>query len=101
MRRSTDALARPLRRPGSFPGPRSILRVWLITVAYGLVMLPVNHVLDTNYLFIAYKPLTPSLLDWLGPWPWYLLTLQPVIVVVMALCYLPFWWSDRRRAGAG
>jgi len=80
------------RRPGRWAVPR----VWGITVAYGLLVLPVNLALGTNYLYIAHKPPTPSLLDWLGPWPWYLLSLQPVIVLVLVLCQLPFLVASRR-----
>ncbi|MFW6108376.1 MAG: TIGR02206 family membrane protein [bacterium] len=79
------------------PVPRSLLRVWLITTTYAVVLLPVNYWLDTNYLYIAGKPLTPSLLDWLGPWPWYILSLQPIAVAVLVLCYLPFFVLDRLR----
>jgi len=78
------------------PTPWSIPRVWLITLVYGLFMLPVNYTLGTNFLYVTHKPLTISLLDCLGPWPWYLLTLQPVIGVVIFLCYLPFFVHDRR-----
>jgi len=81
---------------------RSVVRVWLITIAYALLILPLNFALGTNYLFIAHKPLTPSLLDLLGPWPWYLLALQPIVVAVLLLCYLPFFALDRRwRKAAG
>jgi hypothetical integral membrane protein (TIGR02206 family) len=79
------------------PVPRSLPRVWLITTTYGLLILPVNVWLGTNYLYIAGKPLTPSLLDWLGPWPWYILSLQPIVVAVILVCYLPFFVLDRRR----
>lgn len=78
------------------PVPRSLPRVWLITTTYGLLVLPVNFWLETNYLYIAGKPLTPSVLDCLGPWPWYILSLQPIVVVVLVLCYLPFFVLDRR-----
>ncbi len=84
------------RRPTGW----SVLRVWLITNAYGLLMLPVNHALGTNYLFIMWKPATPSLLDIMGPWPYYLLVLDVVALLVMCLCYLPFFvldWRSKRR----
>ena len=77
------------------PVPRSVLRVWLVTMAYALVIFLVNLALGTNYLFIRHKPPTPSLLDLLGPWPWYLLALQPIVVAVLGLCYLPFLVRDR------
>ena len=77
------------------------MRVWLVTFAYAAIILAVNLALGTNFLFIARKPITPSLLDWLGPWPWYLLSLQPAVVVVMLLCYAPFWVRDRRSKHAG
>jgi len=80
------------------PTPWSIPRVWLITIAYGLLILPLNHLLGSNYLYIMRKPHTPSLLDLMGPWPWYLLTLLAVMIVVLCLCYLPFFVLDRREA---
>ena len=85
------------------PTARSLLRVWLVTTGYALVVFPLNFWLETNYLYIAHKPFTPSLLDWLGPWPWYLLSLQLMVVLVMGLCYLPFLvldWRARRLAKA-
>lgn len=80
------------------PTWRSIPRVWLATLAYALLILPVNLLIDRNFLYIAHRPYAPSLLDWLGPWPWYLLSLQPVVLFIMCLCYLPFAISDLRAA---
>ncbi|MFC5404014.1 TIGR02206 family membrane protein [Cohnella soli] len=37
-----------------------------------------------NFMFLARKPDTPSLLDLLAPWPWYLLELE---VVALVLCF--------------
>jgi len=78
------------------PTPWSILRVWLLTNAYALLMIPVNLALDTNYLFIMRKPWTPSALDLMGPWPWYLAVLDVAALIVILLCYLPFFIRDRR-----
>ena len=78
------------------PIPHSILRVWLITNAYALVIIPLNKALGSNFLFLARKPATPSLLDLLGPYPWSWASLELVAVLVMLLCYLPFFLRDRR-----
>ncbi|MCA1713516.1 MAG: imidazolonepropionase [Actinobacteria bacterium] len=44
------------------------------TVGWALAMVAFNAVAGTNYGFLNAKPPTGSLLDILGPWPWYLLT---------------------------
>ena len=75
---------------GMRPRRWAAVRVWLITNAYAVAVFPVNLLLGTNYLFIMRKPATPSLLDLLGPWPWYLLPLEGVALVVLLLCQAPF-----------
>lgn len=57
----------------------------------------VNGVTGGNYLFISRKPDDPSLLDWLGPWPWYILALEGVALVMFILLWLPF--AKRGRGG--
>jgi hypothetical integral membrane protein (TIGR02206 family) len=47
-----------------------------------------------NYLFISRKPAHPSLIDILGPWPWYILSLQGVGIVSFLLYYSPYFVKD-------
>lgn len=61
----------------------------------------VNWILGSNYLFIARKPDTASLIDVLGPWPWYILSLEAVAFVVFLLLYLPYVIKDRKQGRAG
>lgn len=44
-----------------------------------------NSLTGSNFMFLARKPDTASLLDMLAPWPWYLLQLEIVVVV---LCFM-------------
>ncbi|TNF78821.1 MAG: TIGR02206 family membrane protein [Gammaproteobacteria bacterium] len=65
---------------------RIILFLGLYTAAIALI----NLLLDSNYLFLCRKPEGASILDYLGPWPVYVLGLFTLAVVACFLCYLPF-----------
>lgn len=57
---------------------------------------PLNLWIDTNYLFLCAKPSQSSLMDYLGPWPWYILSLVGVGLASCMIYYLPFLLSDWR-----
>jgi hypothetical integral membrane protein (TIGR02206 family) len=79
------------------PYPKSILKVAIGMNTYLLLMALVNRWLGSNYLFIAHKPDTPTLLDWLGPWPWYILGMEALGVVIAGVLYIPFLIQDLHR----
>ncbi|MBK6544182.1 MAG: TIGR02206 family membrane protein [Saprospiraceae bacterium] len=56
----------------------------------------VNLLTGGNYFFSMRKPESASLLDHLGPWPWYLFTGQIVMTALFLLLYLPIWWWQGR-----
>ncbi|BDU04219.1 YwaF family protein [Nocardia cyriacigeorgica] len=60
------------------------------TVVWVAVTFVFNTLADTNYGFVNRKPSTPSLLDVLGPWPWYLGTVAVILLVVWALMTWPW-----------
>jgi hypothetical integral membrane protein (TIGR02206 family) len=79
---------------GMRPVQRSIWRVFGWTNLYLVIVAGINLLVDGNYLFICYKPPTGSLLDFFGPWPWYILTLELVAVVSFYIYYSPFAIKD-------
>jgi len=76
---------------------RSIPRVIIGGNVYILLIGIINWLTGSNYLFIAHKPEAPTLLDNLGPWPWYILGIEAISITTGLLLYLPFAIIDRRR----
>lgn len=78
--------------------PRSwlaVARVAGITLVYALGIFFINPLIGSNYLFLAYKPPAATLIDYLGPWPWYGLSMAAIGVGLAVLLYLPFAWLNR------
>ncbi|MBN2781558.1 MAG: TIGR02206 family membrane protein [Candidatus Marinimicrobia bacterium] len=76
----------------------SIPRVFLVTLGMALVIFPINFIHpDANYMFLKFAPAGGSLIDLLGPWPWYILSLVGVAIVFFVLAYLPYAVSDGIR----
>ena len=51
-----------------------------------------------NYFLIMGKPPAGSLLDFMGPWPWYILTGQFVALGHFILAYLLYLLIDKINA---
>lgn len=77
------------------PTLMSVARTVGVTLAYMLLIAPLNYILDTNYVYLRHKPEQASIIDFLGPWPWYIASLVAVGIVTCLVCYLPFPVADR------
>jgi hypothetical integral membrane protein (TIGR02206 family) len=64
------------------PRPRAAWRVFWITNAYAAVVGVVNALTGANFMYLRAKPHAGSLLDWLGPWPVYILAAQVVALLL-------------------
>ncbi|MCD9021449.1 YwaF family protein [Cohnella silvisoli] len=69
---------------GYRPKVSSVFRAlgWLHVLAIPAAI--ANELTGTNFMFLARKPETASMLDLLAPWPWYLLQLE---LVALSLCF--------------
>ncbi len=83
---------------GMRPQARAWLRAIVWTQGYVLAAAAVNLAIGSNYAFLCAKPVNPSLMDKLGPWPWYVAGLHALGVAFMVLLDMPFW-RGRRPAG--
>jgi hypothetical integral membrane protein (TIGR02206 family) len=78
-------------RPRSW---QSVRRVAGWTMLYALAVFWLNQVLGSNYLFLAYKPPAATLVDYLGPWPWYILGMVAIGFGLVTALYWPFHIQD-------
>ncbi len=71
------------------PTLRSIGKAFLMLQAYIAFIVIVNLLLGSNYVYVLGKPPTASALDYLGPWPWYLLVVEGLALLLFLLVWLP------------
>ncbi len=83
---------------GFRPRFRSVWIALLATGLYGGIMLAMNYVLGTNFLYLRAKPTAPSVLDYMGPWPWYLIGLVLLCAVASLIVYAPFPIARKLRS---
>jgi hypothetical integral membrane protein (TIGR02206 family) len=70
-----------------------------VTLAWAAVTFTFNAITGTNYGYLNRKPPTASVLDFLGPWPVYLVVEIAIVCVVWALITWP-WQRSRQEAVA-
>lgn len=62
--------------------PFNLKRVLIITHLYGIFIFIINRIFDTNYMFIGKKASVPSLIQYLGPWPYYIVVLDIILIIL-------------------
>ena len=73
--------------------------MWLLGNLYLVAAALVDLLsVSNNYAFLRHKPENGSLMDALGPWPYYIFAMQGVALIVFMLFDMPFWRGRRRRA---
>jgi hypothetical integral membrane protein (TIGR02206 family) len=80
------------------PRPGSVGRAMLAVNIFAACVGTFDYLFKTDYMYLRAKPPNTSLLDVLGPWPWYIVSTEVVAFGVFLLLYLPFW---RRTSNPG
>lgn len=72
------------------PTKKGLIRAFTSLNLIFILVFFLNIRLGTNYMFVNYKPHFKSLIDYLGPWPYYILSFEVIGGSLFYLAYLPF-----------
>ncbi|MEK4005692.1 YwaF family protein [Paenibacillus sp. FSL H3-0333] len=91
---------------GYKPTWRSLFFTMLCLNLVAACVYAANKLLDSNYMFLMRKPSTFSVLDYFGPYPYYLLVEEGFAFVIFLLMFLIFFklpelYTARRAAARG
>jgi hypothetical integral membrane protein (TIGR02206 family) len=71
------------------PRPWSVAHAMIGVNVFAAIVGPFDYLYKTNYFYLRSKPANPSLLDFLGPWPLYILGTEVIATALFLLLYLP------------
>ncbi|MCM3616573.1 TIGR02206 family membrane protein [Sutcliffiella horikoshii] len=77
---------------------KSVWKAFAALNVIAFIVYFVNKLTGGNYMFLAEKPTNASLIDFLGPYPWYILTLEFVVLFIFLLLYAPFFFQEKMKS---
>jgi hypothetical integral membrane protein (TIGR02206 family) len=83
---------------GVHPTWRSYRLTLAVTVGWAAIVFGINRAIGANYGYLNGKPGGASLLDLLGPWPWYLAVVLALLAAFWALITWPWTGSEPRHS---
>ncbi|HSS94699.1 MAG TPA: TIGR02206 family membrane protein [Candidatus Dormibacteraeota bacterium] len=82
---------------GRWPRRNAYLWVAALTIAYAAVVGLLDFLTGADYLYLRVKPASATLLDAMGPWPWYIGWAALVGIALFAILDAPFRILRRRE----
>jgi uncharacterized membrane protein YwaF len=79
-----------------YPRPGAVWRVYGATFAFALAAAVGDLLTGGNYMFLSEKPEYSSLLNVMGPWPWYIASTAVLALVLLVIVKLLTDWVRRR-----
>lgn len=77
---------------GYQPTFKGVIKTMFMLNGVAVFVFMINWLTKGNYMFLRMKPSTGSLLDYLGPYPWYLLSLEVVTFII----FISLWIMLRK-----
>ncbi|TMF43934.1 MAG: TIGR02206 family membrane protein [Chloroflexi bacterium] len=85
---------------GQWPRRRAVIGVAALTIVYAAFVGLLDLVTGADYMYLRAKPASATLLDLLGPWPWYIGWATLIGIALFVILDAPFaisrkWSADR------
>jgi hypothetical integral membrane protein (TIGR02206 family) len=82
------------------PRAHSVFRMMVVVNLYAAIVGAFDALTRCNYGYLCQKPTLPTIMDYLGPWPWYLASLEFVALASFWLLDLPWKIYSHHRPAA-
>lgn len=69
---------------------KDVVYSWLGLNTLAAFIYPLNVALSSNYLYLNAKPAGTTMYDLLGPWPWYIVSLEFATFIIFSILFLIF-----------
>lgn len=81
-----------------FPDFNSVFLSIVSLQIYFIIVMIINEILHSNYMYLNAKPASITVLDYLGPWPYYLIVMQFMLIPYFLLFYFPFYLLKKQSS---
>ncbi|MED3564011.1 TIGR02206 family membrane protein [Bacillus xiapuensis] len=68
----------------------SVVKLFVFLNVLMPFIMMINKLVGGNYMFLSHKPATASLLNILGPYPWYIISMEGLLITLSLLLWLIF-----------
>ncbi|ETI68852.1 YwaF family protein [Neobacillus vireti] len=68
----------------------SVVKLFIFLNVLMPIIMVINKLVDGNYMFLSHKPDSASLLDVLGPYPWYILSMEGLLISLSLIVWIIF-----------
>lgn len=77
------------------PTLKSVFKSFLALQLYMVILFGINALLGSNYSYLNEKPVSASILDYLGGWPSYIIVIEVLLIPYFLVIYFPFYISEQ------